>query len=251
MVKILCLIPARSGSKGIKDKNIKDFCGYPLIAWTIIQAKTSKYAKNMRIIVSTDNQQYAIIANAYGAETPFKRPAEISQDLSTDIEFVKHAVDWLKINNDYEPDIILQLRPTQPNRKSVCIDKCLDLFIQHYDNYDSLRSVVLFDKSPYKMYTVENDDGGDNADGSMLPKLTPIFREINGIAEPYNQCRQALPKTYLHNGYIDIFKTSLLQHNSISGEKIYPFIMNPNDTIDIDTPADWDKAVLRQNQEKI
>ena len=125
------------------------------------------------------------------------------------------------------------------------------MFIQHYDNYDSLRSVVLFDKSPYKMYTVENDDEDDNADGSMLPKLTPIFREINGITEPYNQCRQALPKTYLHNGYIDIFKTSLLQHNSISGEKIYPFIMKPNDTIDIDTPADWDKAVLRQNQEKI
>ena len=238
MVKILCLIPARSGSKGIKDKNIKDFGGYPLMGWTIMQAVKSKHADNMRIVVSTDSKKYAIIANAYGAETPFRRPDEISQDLSTDYEFINHAVKWLSVNEDYVPDFIVQLRPTQPHRRIEDIDKCIDLFLQHYHNYDSLRSVVPFEKSPYKMYTVE----GPDAKNRTNLRLKPIFKEINGIKEPYNQCRQALPQTYLHNGYIDIFKTTLLEGKTISGENIYPFIMSLDNIIDIDTEADWKKA---------
>jgi CMP-N,N'-diacetyllegionaminic acid synthase len=238
MVKILCLIPARSGSKGIKDKNIKDFHGFPLIGWTITYAKKSKHMSNMRIIVSTDSKKYAIIANAYGAETPFQRPDEISQDFSTDYEFIKHAVDWLQTNEKYEPDFIIQLRPTQPHRTTKDIDTCIDIFLQNYQDYDSLRSVVLFEKSPYKMYTIHENIVDK-------PTLTPIFQEINGIKEPYNQCRQALPQTYLHNGYIDIFKTTLLEQKTISGEKIYPFVMKPEDTIDIDSPEDWEKALRR------
>ena len=236
MVKILCLIPARSGSKGIKDKNIKDFGGYPLMGWTIMQAVKSKHAPNMRIVVSTDSKKYAIIANAYGAETPFRRPKELSQDLSTDYEFINHAVQWLSVNEDYVPDFIVQLRPTQPHRRIEDIDKCIDLFLQHYQEYDSLRTVVTFEKSPYKMYTIERNDTMNN------PRLTPLFKEITGIKEPFNQCRQVLPQTYLHNGYIDIFKTTLLEEKTISGEKIYPFIMSVDDTIDIDTEADWEKA---------
>ena len=87
-MKILCIIPARSGSKGIPHKNIKLFHNKPLLAWSIIQAQQSKY--NMRIIVSTDSENYSNIANDYGAETPFLRPSEISQDSSTDYECIKH-----------------------------------------------------------------------------------------------------------------------------------------------------------------
>ena len=92
MVTILCIIPARSGSKGIKNKNIMDFNGKPLIAWSIEQAKKCNY--DMKIIVSTDSQDYADIAIIYGAEVPFLRPKKISDDLSTDIEFIKYCVDW-------------------------------------------------------------------------------------------------------------------------------------------------------------
>jgi len=232
---ILCLIPARSGSKGIIDKNIKLLNNKPLLCHSIDQAKESKYYKNkqMRIIVTTDSEKYANIAKEYGAETPILRPSEISQDLSTDLEFMKHMTTYLKENENYNPDIILQLRPTQPKRKIEDIDKCLDLFIENYKEYDSLRTVVPFEKSPFKMYVMK-----DNV-------LTPLFKTLevdcNIIIEPYNQCRQFLPETYLHNGYIDILKPYLLLQDKISGDKIYPYLMNKEDTIDIDTLDDWNK----------
>ena len=220
MVEILCIIPARSGSKGITNKNIMDYKGKSLLAWSIEQAQKCKY--NMKIIVSTDSQEYADIAIKYGAEVPFLRPSNISDDLSTDFEFINHCVNWLKTNENYTCDIILQLRPTSPTRKIEDINKALELFIENRDKFDSLRSVIPFEKSPFKMYTL-NDN-----------KLIPLFYEINNIQEPYNQPRQILPQCYLHNGYIDILNTSLLNENTISGKNILPFIMDNNNDLDID-----------------
>ena len=197
------------------------------MAWSIEQAQNSRY--KMRIIVSTDSEEYAIVAKKYGAEVPFIRPTDISNDLSTDYEFISHAVSWFWENEKYRPDIILQLRPTSPLRKVQHIDNCLSVFISNMDNYDSLRSVTPFDKSPYKMYTIEKNI------------LTPLFTEVNNIKEPYNQCRQVLPQCYLHNGYIDILKTSLIEKGTISGERIYPFVMSPGDNLDIDTEKDFQK----------
>jgi N-acylneuraminate cytidylyltransferase len=225
MKKILCLIPARSGSKGIPDKNIKEFNGKPLLVWSIEQAQKSKH--KMRIIVSTDSEEYAEISRQYGAETPFIRPKEISGDLSTDYEFIKHALNYLKQNETYTPNIVLQLRPTQPCRKVSTIDECLDIFISNMDKYDSLRTVVPFEKSPFKMYTILNNN------------LKPLFNKVNEIDEPFNQCRQVLPQSYLHNGYIDIFKASIVNYGTISGNNIYPYVMDKNDTIDIDYMDDW------------
>lgn len=227
-MKILCIIPARSGSKGIKNKNIKILKDKPLLAWSIYQAQQSKF--KMKIIVSTDSQQYANIAKQYGAEVPFLRPKEISDDLSTDLECIKHCINWLKDNQKYIPNIIVQLRPTQPNRKVSDIDKAIKIFSDNIKNYDSLRSVIPIKKSCFKMYTIENN------------LLNPTFNVFKNIKEPYNQCRQILPQTYLHNGYIDIIKTSLLKNNTISGEKILPFIMEEVDNIDIDDLKDWEKS---------
>ena len=228
----MCIIPARSGSKSLPHKNIKDFKGNPLLAWSIEQAKQSCFSNQMRIIVSTDSKQYAEIAKKWGAEVPFLRPEEISGDQSTDYECIKHAVEWLQENDNYTPDIILQLRPTQPCRKVEVINKCLELFLENRGKYDSLRTVVEFEKSPYKMYSVDTHQN----------LLKPLFDEVTGIKEPYNQCRQILPKTYLHNGYIDIFNTEIIERGTISGTKIYPYIMDKNDIIDIDTIDDWVKA---------
>lgn len=227
-MKILCIIPARSGSKGIKNKNIKMLNGKPLLCWSILQAKKCKF--NMKIVVSTDSEKYKNIAEEYGAEVPFLRPKDISGDLSTDYEFLKHCVDWFKKNEKYSPDFIIQLRPTQPNRKIEDIDKAIEIFIKEFDNYDSLRSVIPIKKSCFKMYLLEDD------------KLNPIFKNYKNIKEPYNQCRQILPTTYLHNGYIDILKTEILNNNTISGNKILPYIMKDNDNIDIDFIEDWNKS---------
>ena len=228
MVKILCLIPARCGSRGVPGKNIKLLGDKPLMAWSIDQAKRSKY--NMRIIVSTDSEEYQKIAQKWGAETPFLRPKKISGDLSIDYDFIVHALNWLNKNENYVPDIILHLRPTQPNRKVEDIDKCINIFIKNIDDYDSLRTVIPFEKSPFKMYSMKKN------------VLNPLYYTLNDIKEPFNLCRQALPQTYLHNGYIDIYKTSVIKDGILSGDKIYPYIMSKDDTIDIDTQEDWKKA---------
>ena len=230
MISILTLIPARSGSKGIPDKNIKLLNGKPLIQYSIDQAKKSKYTEQMRIIVSTDSENYASIAKKLGAECSFLRPTEISQDLSTDYQFIEHALNYLKKKENYIPDIILQLRPTQPLRRVEDIDKCLDIFIQKRNNYDSLRSVTKFEKSPYKMYSIE----GEN--------LIPLFKEINGIKEPYNECRQHLPDTYIHTGYIDIFNSKIVRKGTISGDRVYPYVLENTGIVDIDTMYDWEKS---------
>ena len=229
MFKILCIIPARSGSKGLPNKNILDFKGKPLLSWSIEQALQSKY--DMRIIVSTDSEEYQKIANNYGAETPFIRPEEISGDYSSDYECINHCINWLRENENNEYDIVLHLRPTQPCRKVIDIDNCLDLFIENYNDYDSLRTVIPIEKSPFKMYTLEENS------------LKPLFNSINGINEPYNQARQLLPQCYLHNGYIDILKTELLINKTISGTRIYGYIMSDNNDIDIDTEKDFNNGL--------
>lgn len=229
-MKILVVIPARSGSKGIKDKNIKSFLGKPLMVWSIEQAQKSKYSNNMKIVVSTDSEKYQKIALAANAECPFLRPEEISGDLSTDYECINHCVNYYNKELIYHPDIILHLRPTQPCRKVYDIDTCIELFEKHIHKYDSLRTVVEIEKTPYKMYQIENE------------YLKPLFTKYNEEIEPFNKGRQIFPKVYLHNGYIDILKPSLLVENKLSGERIYPYVMNKHDTVDIDMEEDWVKA---------
>lgn len=226
-MNILCIIPARSGSKGIINKNVKELAGRPLMAWSIEQAKKSKY--KMKIVVSTDSEEYRQIAIKYGAEAPFLRPTEISQDLSTDLEFTEHCLEYLKENEYYTPDFIVQLRPTYPTRKVSILDDTIKIFIEKRENgYDSLRTIIPFEKSPFKMYTLEGES------------LEPLFRNIGDMKEPYNQCRQNLPNAYLHNGYIDIFNSNIVKDNKISGDKIYGYLMSKDEYHDIDSLKDFE-----------
>jgi len=234
---IVGLIPARSGSKGIKNKNIKILKDKPLIYYTIKQSLDCKFIDET--IVSTDCENIAKISREYGAKTPFLRPIEISGDFSTDYEFVYHYLEFLKSNNKRIPDLIVQLRPTCPNRNMKDLNDSLKIMIKEFNNYDSLRSVNKLDKSPFKMYLIN-----DNA-------LKPLFEKYNDMKEPYNQCRQVLPQAYLHNGYIDIIKPSVVfEKKSITGDIIYPYIMDfsSENIIDIDTDKDWEK--FASNDEK-
>ncbi len=225
---ILCLIPARSGSKGIPHKNIQEFRGKPLMAWSIEQAQQCKY--KMRVIVSTDDMNYADVARAHGAEVPFLRPKEISQDLSTDYEFISHALDWLAKYDNYVPDVVVQLRPTYPTRTVALLNDCLETFLANRSTFDSLRTVVPIEKSPYKMYRI--DQG----------RLRPVCQSWEGRREPHNLCRQELPQCYLHNGCIDILRAEIVKYGTISGQMIYPYVMAAEETHDIDTVADLDAA---------
>jgi CMP-N-acetylneuraminic acid synthetase len=217
--EILALIPARSGSKRIPNKNIIKIGEYPLVAYSIVAAQISSLIS--RIIVTTDNQKIANISSKYGAEVPFLRPKEISQDTSLDIEFFEHALNWLKENENYKPDLVIHLRPTTPFRNSKVIDKAIKTLIED-KNATSLRSGHVAEETPYKLFTVE--DGYCKFFGR---------NEFKPKEEYYNYPRQRFPDAYIPNGYVDIIKPEVLKKTgSLHGEKIHAFITNKIPDID-------------------
>jgi YrbI family 3-deoxy-D-manno-octulosonate 8-phosphate phosphatase len=228
MSEILALIPARGGSKGIPRKNIRSFAGYPLIAWSIAAAKESKLVT--RIIVSTDDKEIANVALQWGAEAPFLRPAEISQDKTTDLPVFEHALKWLEDVEGYRPDIIIQLRPTSPIRPKGMVDNAIRI-LQNHKDADCVRGVVVAGQNPFKMWRFNGED----------KPLDPLL-EVEGIKEPYNAPRQILPPVYWQTGHIDVIRTSTIaQKKSLTGDEIYPLVIDSKYTVDIDTLSDWAK----------
>src|ERR1051325_3787925 len=155
MTEVLALITARGGSKGIPRKNIRSFAGYPLIAWSIAAAKQSSCVT--RLIASTDDPEIAAVAREYGAETPFLRPAELAQDNTTDLPVFEHALQWLEENESYQPEIVMQLRPTSPIRPKTCVDKSAEILMKHEDA-DCVRGVVPAGQNPHKMWRFAGED---------------------------------------------------------------------------------------------
>lgn len=228
MTDILALIPARGGSKGIPRKNIRSFAGYPLIAWSIAAAKQSQFVT--RVIVSTDAEEIAAVARECGAETPFLRPAEFAQDTSTDLPVFEHALQWLEENEGYRPEIVIQLRPTSPIRPRTMVDDAIRILLEHRDA-DCVRGVVPAGQNPFKMWRF------DGADKPMTPLL-----QVDGIAEPYNAPRQILPPVYWQTGHIDAIRVSTIkQKKSLTGDVIYPLMIDTRYTVDIDNLSDWAK----------
>lgn len=227
--EVLALIPARGGSKGIPRKNIRAFAGAPLIAWSITAALRAEMVT--RVVVSTDDEEIAAVARAWGAETPFLRPTELAQDDTTDYPVFRHALDWLAARENYRPDVVVQLRPTSPVRPQGCVDDAVRLLLAHPEA-DCVRGVVPSGQNPFKMWKLDPDSG------RMLPLL-----QVEGIAEPYNAPRQSLPKTYWQTGHIDAIRAStILEKGSLTGEIILPLMIDPRYTADIDTPADWERC---------
>lgn len=229
-MEILAIIPARGGSKGIPRKNIRNFSGYPLIAWSIAAAKQSTLVT--RVIVSTDDEEIAAVARAWGAETPFLRPSEFAQDQTTDLPVFEHALRWLAENENYHPDVVVQLRPTSPIRPRDCVDGAVNMLLAHPDA-DSVRGVVPAGQNPHKMWRLPEDSSGPMR--SLL--------SVPGIDEPYNAPRQILPPVYWQTGHIDAIRPrAILEKGSMSGDVIYPLIIDPQFTVDLDNLNDWARA---------
>ena len=222
-MKILAFIPARSGSRRIPKKNIKLLKGKPLIAYTIEAAKKSKYIN--RIVVSTDSEEIAEVSRKYGAEVPFLRPKEISQENSTEMQFFEHALDWFLKNENYEPDLIVLLYPTSPFRKPESIDKAIEKMLKNPEA-DSLRSIRLCSEHPYKMWVIEKG------------YLKPFMREKN--MNIHTLSYQLLPTVYIQNASIYITKPSTIKDKkSPTGDMIIPFIMDEMESIDINNRLDF------------
>jgi YrbI family 3-deoxy-D-manno-octulosonate 8-phosphate phosphatase len=240
MAKILALIPARGGSKGIPRKNIRSFAGYPLIAWSIAAAKQSELVT--RVILSTDDEEIAAVARECSAETPFLRPAELAQDKTTDLPVFEHTLQWLEEHEGYQPEIVIQLRPTSPIRPKGMVDHAIRILLEHAEA-DCVRGVVPAGQNPFKMWRFSGED----------KPLTPLL-EVPGIAEPYNAPRQILPPVYWQTGHIDAIRVSTIKDKkSLTGDVIYPLMIDPRYTVDIDNLSDWAKyeALARSGLEMV
>ena len=204
MIDIIAIIPARSGSKTVVDKNIKLLNDHPLIAYSIAVAKLSK--KIDRVIVSTNSQNYATIAKKYGAEVPFIRPDEFSTDSATDKDFLVHAMNWLKKNEGTIPEYWAHLRPTTPLRSVEIVDNAINKILQD-STATSLRSGHKAPESPLKWFVKDNSYFKSFLEGkdSNLPK------------EEFEQ-------VYIPDGFVDVVKTSyVLNSKDIHGDKMICF----------------------------
>jgi N-acylneuraminate cytidylyltransferase len=226
-LEVLAIIPARGGSKSIPRKNVRDFAGYPLIAYSIASGLSAETVN--RVIVSTDDEEIASISKEYGAEVPFIRPEEYSKDDTPDLPVFLHALDWLRSHEGYQPEIIVQLRPTSPLRKTEHIDQAVWGLIEHPDA-DAIRTVCIPFQNPYKMWKIDEQ-------GFMQPIMASYQ------AEPYNLPRQVLPDVYWQTGYVDAaWSDTIMVKNSMTGDNILPIVIGAEEWIDIDSPDDWRRA---------
>jgi CMP-N,N'-diacetyllegionaminic acid synthase len=222
--KILGLIPARGGSKGVPGKNIKMLGGKPLISYTIQSALESTLIQD--VIVSTDSAEIKEIAIDCGANVPFLRPPELSNDSAKSIDVVLHALEYLK-QKGKEYDAIILLQPTTPFRPKGFIDEAISLYKNK--NYDSLVSVLSVPDEYNPHWVYEVDEKG-------FLKLSTGEQEI--ISR-----RQELPKAFIRDGSVYITSTDVVNHSrSFYGNKLGYIISDEKFHVNIDTPLDWERA---------
>jgi len=203
--KIIAIIPARSGSKSIKDKNIVYLRGKPLIAWSIEQCLKSK--KIDEVYFSTDSKKYAVIAKKFGLKKVIFRPKSISNDKSTDYEFIKHFID----NIDTNHEVIAHIRPTTPLRDVKLLDNIIKFFTLN-EKYSSLRAVHENPETAYKSFELKN---------KFLKPLKGVQKTMDELNNP----RQGFSKTYSANGYIDLYRKRFVKKNKrLFGNNVMGYI---------------------------
>lgn len=222
MRNFTAIIPARAGSKGIKNKNIHKLAGKPLIAYTIEAAKNSKYIKD--IILSTDSDTIAGIGKSYGARVPFMRPRELASDTSRRNDVIFHAIEWLKSHSQIYCNFIY-LQPTSPLRETCDIDGAVDYLFEK--DAKAVLSVTKAKHNPALINTLPSD-----------LKMNHFFQNIH---EDFN--RQEMPTYYRLNGAIYISTIDYFyENNGFIGAETFAYIMSELRSIDIDSPEDINYA---------
>lgn len=218
--KILAIIPARGGSKGIPRKNIRDLVGKPLIAWTIEEAKKSKYID--RLILSSEDEEIINVAKNWGCDVPFIRPIELAEDNTPGVEVVLHALQQLL---DY--DYVVLLQPTSPLRTVEDIDGCIKKCVE--STLYSCVSVTESDKSPYWMFKLDEND-----------KMHKLLNEQEIATR-----RQDLPKVYTLNGAVYAAKVNnFIEKKRFINEDTLAYTMSRENSIDIDNERDFEFATF-------
>lgn len=220
----VAFIPARSGSKRVKDKNIRLLGNHPLLSYSVCAAIDSGVFES--VICATDDEKYADIARSYGAEVPFLRPVEISGDKSSDIEWLKFMFEGLKrLGREY--DVFSILRPTSPFRLSTTIKRAFNQF-KSRSSIDSLRAVEKCGQHPGKMWTIS---------GSTMTPILPF--QTDGV--PWHSRQYAaLPEIYIQNASLEIaWSRVVTEDNSISGSVVAPFLTEGSEGLDVNEEYDW------------
>ncbi len=227
-MEILGIIPARGGSKTLPRKNLYPLGGKPLIKYTFDAAKRSKYLS--RIILTSDDEEIALLGRQNGIEVPFIRPADLARDDTPTLPVIQHAVDYLEKTEGYSPGILVILQPTSPLRKSRHIDEAVELLIN--TGASSVVSVVEVPHqyNPVSLMRVK--------DGRLVPFLegegTRILR------------KQDKPKVYARNGaavYV-VRRETLIKQNSLFGRDCRPLVMSYEESVDIDSVFDLQIAEM-------
>jgi len=223
-MKIITIIPARGGSKSLPKKNILSLNGKPLLCYSIDYSLRSQLVTST--VVSTDSQEIADIAKSSGASVPFLRPGKYARDDTRDYPVIRHALDFFEGQGQIF-DLYVLLRPTSPLRPSGLIEKALEIL---EDNVDatSVRSMARIKEHPYRAWK-QDDDGS-------------VCGFIETEVEPYNIPRQELPELLFQTGDIEVIRRETIINGSISGEYVYPLIIDHEDMIDIDSQSDFDRA---------
>jgi N-acylneuraminate cytidylyltransferase len=219
--KVLAIIPARGGSKGVPRKNIRLLAGKPLIAWTIEEAKKSKYID--RLILSSEDDEIMQVAGDYGCEVPFKRPIELAQDDTPGVEPIIHALHTLKGRYDY----VVMLQPTSPLRTAADIDECMEKCAA--SDAPACVSVSEVEQSPYWMYRLDKK-----------MRMLPLINSGTLISR-----RQDLPPVYILNGAVYVARSEyLLTQKSFITDETVGYEMPLKKSLDIDNEYDLKLAEL-------
>jgi CMP-N,N'-diacetyllegionaminic acid synthase len=236
--RIAALIPARSGSKRVADKNIRVLAGHPVLAYTIVAALHSKIFA--AVMVSTDSARYAEIARYYGAEAPFLRPVELAGDLSPDIEWIEYTLTRLRAEGRVF-DCFSILRPTSPFRQAETIQRAWQEFLAE-EGVDSLRAVEKCKQHPGKMWIVRGK--------RMLPLLP-----LSPAEQPWHSSQyQSLPVVYAQNASLEIAWTHVIfEGRTIAGNVVMPFLTQGYEGFDVNTPYDWTlaEALVRNGEAQL
>ena len=214
--RILALIPARGGSKGIKGKNIIPVAGKPLIAWTVEASLKSRYIDDT--VITTDSRDIAEVAERFGAEVPFMRPSELADDKAKTVDAVIHALDTLR-NAGRVYDVLILLQPTSPARTSDDIDGAIHVFFAKCER--GLASVSPVEDSPLLIRSV-------NSDGEMTPLL-----DVNSTCR-----RQDMPEYFRVNGSIYINRVADINPFTSFNDNPTAYIMSREHSVDIDELKD-------------
>lgn len=232
--KILAIIPARGGSKGLPEKNIKPLCGKPLIGWTIEQAKECKYIDS--IFVTTDNERIANTAKSFGVDVPFLRPAELAKDTSSSMDVVEHVLSHFE-NKHVNFDYILLLEPTSPLRKKNDLDAAIQLAIEN-ESSDGIISLGEVHMEHPMIVKKINEKG----------KITPYINDVIKISQ-----RQQADKAYFPYGVIYMIKTDIFKkEKAFYTNNILPYYIERWQNYEVDDIYDFIaiEAILKKMQEE-